>query len=139
MPGYAADSRMHPHGIVPPHPLTQCGSVGANCPYFGGTVPIGAYPIRISVVVPPQTSHTFFLERVENSFFLDLLLRGDCPSSKIWQVGTHVVDPGFETGSETILIAITTRASRSTCTPRKHYCEMTDNTNIAHVASCTCS
>ena len=31
-----------------------------------------------------------------------------------------------------------TRASRSTCTPRKHYCEMTDNTN-AHVASCTCS
>ena len=25
-----------------------------------------------------------------------------------------------------------TRASRSTCTPRKHYCEMTDNTN-AHV------
>ena len=29
-----------------------------------------------------------------------------------------------------------TRASRSTCTPRKHYCEMTDNTN-AHVASCT--
>ena len=31
-----------------------------------------------------------------------------------------------------------TRASRSTCTLRKHYCEMTDNTN-AHVASCTCS
>ena len=34
-----------------------------------------------------------------------------------------------------------TRASRSTCTPRKYYlnrCEMTDNTN-AHVASCTCS
>ena len=31
-----------------------------------------------------------------------------------------------------------TRASRSTCTPRKHYCEMTDNTN-AHVASCTCT
>ena len=32
-----------------------------------------------------------------------------------------------------------TKASRSTyaCTPRKHYCEMTDNTN-AHVASCTC-
>ena len=30
-------------------------------------------------------------------------------------------------------IAISTRASRSTCTPRKHQCEMTDNIN-AHVA-----
>ena len=35
--------------------------------------------------------------------------------------------------SKLALFANTTRASRSTCTPRKHYCEMTDNTN-AHVA-----
>ena len=45
----------------------------------------------------------------------------------------HVMVKNYDT------ITKKTRASRSTCTPRKHYCEMTDNTNIAHVASCTCS
>ena len=31
-------------------------------------------------------------------------------------------------------ITYSTRASRSTCTPRKHYCEMTDNTNASYPA-----
>ena len=46
--------------------------------------------------------------------------------------------PGKCTANRSRLNWAVTRASRSTCTPRKHYCEMTDNTNV-HVASCTCS
>ena len=49
--------------------------------------------------------------------------------------------PDFRLFLRIALTLVTTRASRSTCTPRKHYCEMTDNTNahvaiVAHVASC---